>query len=86
MPGDVITINDGNVYVNGNLIDQNFTLDGYTNGTLSNCVVPEGEVFVLGDNRLNSIDSREIGTQRIDDVKGVAFVRLWPLHNFGKLD
>ena len=40
----------------------------------------------IGNNRLNSIDSREIGTQAIADVKGVAFVRLWPLAAFGKLN
>ena len=86
LPGDVVTINNGEVYVNGELNDQNYTLDGYTSGNIDELVVPDGEVFVLGDNRLNSIDSREIGTQAIDDVKGVAFVRLWPPTAFGKLN
>ena len=86
LPGDVITINDGTVYVNGIADNQGYTLDGYTIGNIDSMVVPEGEIFVLGDNRLNSIDSREIGTQKIDDVKGVAFIRLWPLSEAGILD
>ena len=86
LPGDVITIDNGVVYVNGEVNNQDYTLDGYTNGDIEAMVVPDGEIFVLGDNRLNSIDSREIGTQKIDDVKGVAFVRLWPLTTFGKLN
>lgn len=86
LPGDVITIESGEVYVNGNVNSQDYTLDGYTSGDIDSLVVPEGELFVLGDNRLNSIDSREIGTQKIDDVKGVAFVRLWPLNEIGGLD
>lgn len=86
LPGDVITINNGMVYVNGIADDQEYTLDGYTSGDIDSMVVPEGELFVLGDNRLNSIDSRKIGTQKIDDVKGVAFIRLWPLSKAGELD
>ena len=86
LPGDVITINNGMVYVNGIADDQEYTLDGYTSGDIDSMVVPEGELFVLGDNRLNSIDSREMGTQKIDVVKGVAFIRLWPLSEIGRLD
>ena len=86
LPGDVITIKNGEVYVNGKEDAQNYTLDGYTSGNIDELVVPDGEVFVLGDNRLNSIDSREIGTKKIDDVKGVAFIRLWPPAAFGKLN
>lgn len=86
LPGDVITIKNGEVYINGKVDAQNYTLDGYTSGNIDELVVPDGEVFVLGDNRLNSIDSREIGTQEIEDVKGVAFVRLWPPVTFGKLN
>lgn len=86
LPGDEISIDSGKVYVNSTEDSQEYTLDGVTSGYIDSLVVPEGEIFVLGDNRLNSIDSREIGTQKIDDVKGVAIVRLWPLNRFGGLD
>ena len=85
LPGDEITINSGKVYLNNIENGQEYTLDGVTSGNIDSLIVPDGEVFVLGDNRLNSIDSREIGTQKIDHVKGVAFVRLWPLNRIGKL-
>lgn len=41
-------------------------------------VVPQGEVFVLGDHRADSIDSRTYGTVRLADIEGVAVARLWP--------
>ena len=86
LPGDVITIKNGEVYVNGEANDQDYTLDGFTSGNVDELIVPDGELFVLGDNRMNSIDSREIGTRKIEEVKGVAFIRLWPLSMFGKLN
>ena len=85
LPGDEIAIEGGKVYVNSIEDSQEYTLAGITSGYIDSLVVPEGEIFVLGDNRLNSIDSREIGTQKIDDVTGVAIVRLWPLNRFGGL-
>ncbi|QAT43483.1 signal peptidase I [Aminipila luticellarii] len=82
LPGETITIKEGNVYINDKMLDQSFTKDGYTDGDIENLKIPEGELFVMGDNRLVSIDSRlaEVGCVKIDDVLGKAFVRLYPFN------
>lgn len=49
------------------------------------CLVPEGKVFVMGDHRSNSEDSRLIGPIDEDKIVGHAFVVLWPPKNFGGL-
>ena len=72
LPGDVIEIKFGAVFVNGGTIDEGYLAEGtITNdkGT-DTYVVPEGCVFVLGDNRCNSIDSRNYGFIDIDDIQG----------------
>ncbi|MGI6722520.1 MAG: signal peptidase I [Anaerovoracaceae bacterium] len=79
LPGEVVEIRDGNVYVDGKVTDQSFTEDNATNGDMK-VKVPQGQLFVMGDNRFNSEDSRYIGTIRIDDVKGVVLLRVWPFN------
>jgi len=88
LPGDSITIEDGKVYINGKEQDQSYTMDGYTSGYIKDLVVPEGELFVMGDNRQNSIDSRDpsVGFVRISDVYGKAVFRLYPFSEIGPLN
>ncbi|MEG0830305.1 MAG: signal peptidase I [Anaerovoracaceae bacterium] len=85
--GDVITIKNNKVYINGNLTDEAYTLEGITPGEVSNLTVPEGELFVMGDNRSVSIDSRseEVGCVNKDDVMGKAIVRLYPFDKITRL-
>lgn len=85
LPGDKVKIQDGHLYVNGTAADQSFTKDGETPGEMQEITVPDGEIFVLGDNRANSTDSHMIGSRNIEDVTGVVFVRLWPLNEIGRV-
>lgn len=79
---DVIDIHDGVVYRNGKALEEPYTKEGYTEGDISNYKVPENEVFVMGDNRRVSLDSRssEVGTVSEDSIVGKAFIRLYPFN------
>ena len=72
--GDTIEIKDGNVYRNGELLKEDYiTQKTYQTGSLNKWIVPEGEIFFLGDNRGVSMDSRSdtFGTQEVERVIGV---------------
>ncbi len=88
VPGDTIRIDDGEVYINGKIEDQSFTNEHYTPGELPTTKVPKGKLFVMGDNRAHSQDSRSeiVGMLDIDDVIGVVKLRLWPLKEIGTLE
>ena len=85
--GDTISIADGQVYRNGELLDEPYTKDGYTNGGLDEVTVPEGELFLMGDNRVVSVDSRspEVGFVSEDLIVGKAVVRLFPFNQIGSV-
>ena len=87
LPGDKITINDGKVYINDKEYDERYLKDGYTTGSVNNFKVPKGEYFVMGDNRVVSIDSRysEVGCIKKDAIKGRAVLRLFPFTQIKKL-
>lgn len=89
--GDKIQIDDGNVYVNDQLLQEDYIIsDAYTHTYEENIwIVPEGEVFVLGDNREEgaSKDSRYFGTISIEKVKGITGFRYFPIDDrFGKIE
>lgn len=88
IPGDVLTITNGKVYRNGYRIQEPYIMggiDGQTSGEMYNYVVPDNFVFVMGDNREVSLDSRaeEVGPVRISDIIGKAFFRLYPFNQIG---
>ena len=83
MPGDEIDIKDGQVYINGELFEEDYIKEDYTWGEISDLVVPEGQLFVMGDNRRVSRDSRELGCIKEDDVVGKAVIRVYPFSEFG---
>jgi signal peptidase I len=82
LPGDRVSIYDGSVYVNGSSIAEPYLLEP-PYGNYSEHIVPEGSVFVLGDNRNNSEDSRSWGFLGIEDIIGKAVFRYYPFNNMG---
>ena len=88
IPGDTVSIKDGKVYVNGQASDGSYTKDGYTGGEMAEVTVPAGHIFVMGDNRQNSTDSRNaiVGFVDISDIKGKVVFRLLPLKKAGSFD
>ncbi|MHB0858592.1 MAG: signal peptidase I [Anaerolineae bacterium] len=85
LPGDVVEIKQGSVFVNGNLYEEPY-LSQTTAGAMEPRVVPEAHVFVLGDNRCCSNDSRFFGMVPYEDVLGRAWLRYWPPSEIGAID
>ena len=87
LPGDEVTIDDGKVYLNGKEYKESYIKDGYTPGSVNKLKVPEGQYFVMGDNRVVSIDSRysEVSCVKKDAIKGKAVVRLFPFNKITRL-
>jgi signal peptidase I len=88
LPGDRIEIRDGAVFVNDVRLDESYVMDGAlteANGSTARWDIAAGDLFVLGDNRENSSDSRVFGPIRRDSVVGRAWLRYWPLASFGVL-
>lgn len=79
MEGDIVDIREGNVYVNGIFLQENYVLA--RSSETKTFVVPEDSYFFLGDNRANSLDSREWSTPFIaqEDVVGKLCLRLYPI-------
>lgn len=83
--GDTVEGRDGEVFVNGEAIDEPYLPEGTTTSEFAEQPVPEGEVFVMGDNRSNSDDSRNFGPIEQDKIIGRAFVLIWPPADVGGL-
>ncbi|WP_166172684.1 signal peptidase I [Rubrobacter tropicus] len=82
--GDTVAVRDGVLFVNGEK-----TREGYVDYNLTDATffgptdVPEGSVYVMGDNRSNSLDSRSYGPVPREDVLGGIDLRIWPLERVG---
>ena len=84
--GDTIEIKDGKVYLNDELLDESYILEP-TRSTFPKRTIPSGHIFVMGDNRNNSEDSRfrGVGFLPLDMVKGKAMMVFWPLDSMKML-
>ena len=94
LAGEEIVIEGGHVYVDGQMLEESYLPVGTTTSTEPSpykchrddpCVVPEGDLWVMGDNRNDSTDSRWFGPIEESTVVGRAFVIVWPLGRFGLL-
>jgi signal peptidase I len=83
--GDTIEARKGDVYVNDERIDEDYLEPGTPTDNLPLKTIPDGQVFVMGDNRTNSEDSRVFGPIDEDDIVGRAFIRVLPITDIGWL-
>jgi signal peptidase I len=83
LPGETIEIRDGHVYINGQQLQESFTDDITQPGRYGEVTVPPLHVYVLGDNRDRSNDSRSFGPVPIESVVGRAWLSYWPPEKVG---
>ena len=91
--GQTVDLRDGHVYVDGKPLDEpyaagkSYPLDMQAPGVEASLpyTVPEGSVWLMGDNRENSADSRYFGAVPTDNLIAVVFFRYWPLDRMGTL-
>ena len=86
LPGDVIKTDGKTLYINDAKASEPYIKKGtVAEGEMQTWTVPEDAIFVMGDNRNNSTDSRIIGCVDESAVLGKAVVRLWPVDSIGKV-
>jgi signal peptidase I len=85
LPGETITIRDNQVHVDGVALAEPYLADDVTMPDEGPFMVGTDEVFVMGDNREFSFDSRRFGNIDYDALVGRAFVIIWPMSNVGGL-
>ena len=85
LPGDRIRIFGGNVYINGEVYPEDYTMTGRTEGEMPEITVPADRLFCMGDNREVSIDSRDedVGCVEQSRLVGQVVFRLFPFNQIG---
>jgi signal peptidase I len=82
LPGETLEIRDGTVYIDHQPLDEPY-LVRRSGSTYGPTIVPEGQIFVMGDNRGASNDSRVFGPVSLDRIVGRAWISYWPLEFLG---
>ncbi len=83
LPGETVEIKDGHVYINDTMLDEPFTEEITQPGRNGTVTVPPLHVYVLGDNRDRSNDSRSFGPVAIENIVGRAWLSYWPPQDAG---
>lgn len=78
LPGEEVIISEGQVYVNGKLLKEGYLPSDTSSGKPADFILEEDEYFLMGDNRLQSRDSRSWGALKRDEVVGLVRARFWP--------
>lgn len=90
LPGEHVKIEDGKVYINGTELEENYLQEGVITtsleGVYTDITVPENCLFVMGDNRLQSTDSRRFGCIPLEKIESKVWIRFWPFDLFGKVE
>lgn len=90
LPGETIQIKGSDIYINGEVLEENYGKDPITYAGIAAepITLGEDEFFVLGDNRTVSFDSRsaEVGIVKKEQIGGRAILRIWPLSEFGTIE
>ena len=90
LPGEHVKIENGKVYINGNELQEPYLQEGVItddlNGAFTDIIVPENTIFVMGDNRGQSTDSRRFGCIPLEKIESKVLFRFWPLNVFGKVE
>ncbi len=86
LPGESIEYKDNKLYIDGEAYEENIYEDMVTNdfklSDMGHETIPEDMYLVLGDNRGNSLDSRDIGLIGKEDILGKTLIKIWPLNEF----
>lgn len=87
LPGERVTFEGDNVIIDGIQLNEPYIVEATEcRGNFCDVVVPEGHIFVLGDNRNNSSDSRSFGVVDVDSIIGKAWIGYWPMDEVGIVD
>ncbi|WP_418884215.1 signal peptidase I [Anaerocolumna aminovalerica] len=88
MPGETIQIVGSDIYINGEILKEDYGKDPITKAGIAAepIILAEDEYFVMGDNREISEDSRSIGPVLKENISGKVILRIWPLNKFGLVD
>ncbi|MGC4020157.1 MAG: signal peptidase I [Muricomes sp.] len=87
LPGETVWVDSGKVYINGAQLDEHYGNEAMLDPGIASVPIKltDDEYFVLGDNRNHSADSRDpsVGVLHRKDLLGRAWIRIWPLSDFG---